>query len=404
MSRRTRYIRPGFFDNEELSECSLASRLYYIGLWTMADRDGYVEYRPRRIKKTLFGYDDEITAASLDGFNSELASADKLEVVEVDGAVYIKITNWTKHQKIHPEEPSIFGGSDKNTTKQPPSNHPATTLQPPSNHLGGDEVVSEVPAEEPAPPPRAKSLKNKGKTEKHHLATTLQPPGNHLATTQSPLDSYLDSDLSLRQVGLDANPGSAAVAAPSLPACLEEFWRNLGEAGVSLPDKQPFWLRQSLSNGQAAKMLAASRQLGYTALTEGNDPCRLNNFKNADWVARLAAGDFNRPGKGPPPPPVDPEEEYIMFHPAGARMKRKDIREWLKVPANKAAYEAYKDSQARNVARDKARAEGERTSEPVPEGMEIPRAVPKDPNESFNTEAARQNALASIAKWQERNE
>jgi len=197
-----------------------------------------------------------------------------------------------------------------------------------------------------------------------------------------------------------------AAPAAGLSVCLSEFWENLSRAGISLPAKQPFWLRQSLSNGQSATMLAASRQLPYTGLTEpreGKPAAHLGNFKNADWVSRLAAGDFNIPGKGPPPPPVDPEEEYVMFHPAGAKMKRKDIRAWMADPANKVAYEAYKARHERDAGRDKARASGEQTSEPIPEGVEIPRAVLKGVNESFDTEAARESQLAAIAKWQERN-
>ena len=195
-----------------------------------------------------------------------------------------------------------------------------------------------------------------------------------------------------------------AAPAAGLSVCLSEFWENLSRAGISLPDKQPFWLRQSLSNGQATTMLAASRQLAYTALCDGERPVHLGNFKNADWVARLAAGDFNRPGKGPPPPPVDPKDEWVFYPPAGKRMRKGEIPAWRADPQNENAIRIYEARHQRDTGRDKARAEGERTSEPVPEGMEIPRAVLKDPNESFDTEAARQNALASIAKWQERNE
>ena len=54
---RARIIKPSFFKNEELSECSYEARLLFIGLWTLADREGYVEYRPKRIKAELFPYD-----------------------------------------------------------------------------------------------------------------------------------------------------------------------------------------------------------------------------------------------------------------------------------------------------------------------------------------------------------
>ena len=54
---RARNIKPGFFKNEELAECSLAARLCFPGLWLLADREGRLEDRPKRIKGELFPFD-----------------------------------------------------------------------------------------------------------------------------------------------------------------------------------------------------------------------------------------------------------------------------------------------------------------------------------------------------------
>ena len=37
---RSRNIKPGFFKNEHLAECQPLARLLFIGLWTLADREG----------------------------------------------------------------------------------------------------------------------------------------------------------------------------------------------------------------------------------------------------------------------------------------------------------------------------------------------------------------------------
>lgn len=55
---RTRSIKPSFFSNDILAECEPMARLLFAGLWTLADRDGRLEYRPRRIKGALFPYDN----------------------------------------------------------------------------------------------------------------------------------------------------------------------------------------------------------------------------------------------------------------------------------------------------------------------------------------------------------
>ena len=55
---RTRSIRPGFFLNEKLAEINPLGRLLFAGLWTIADKRGRLEDRPRRIKAELLPYDD----------------------------------------------------------------------------------------------------------------------------------------------------------------------------------------------------------------------------------------------------------------------------------------------------------------------------------------------------------
>ena len=55
---RARNIKPGFWRNEELAEISPAGRLIFIGLWCMADREGFLEDRPKKIKLEILPYDD----------------------------------------------------------------------------------------------------------------------------------------------------------------------------------------------------------------------------------------------------------------------------------------------------------------------------------------------------------
>jgi hypothetical protein len=47
---RTRQIKPGFFKNDELAELPIEARLLFAGLWTIADREGRLEDRPKKIK------------------------------------------------------------------------------------------------------------------------------------------------------------------------------------------------------------------------------------------------------------------------------------------------------------------------------------------------------------------
>jgi hypothetical protein len=55
---RSRDIKPGFFKNEDLAECTPAARLCLLGLRMLVDQEGSVEDRPARIRAELFPHDN----------------------------------------------------------------------------------------------------------------------------------------------------------------------------------------------------------------------------------------------------------------------------------------------------------------------------------------------------------
>lgn len=97
---RTRDIKPGFYLNEQLAECSPWARLIFPGLWMLADREGRLEYRPKRIKAELLPYDGEDMAALI----GELETHGLVKRYEVAGKEYLWIPTFSRHQKPHPNE------------------------------------------------------------------------------------------------------------------------------------------------------------------------------------------------------------------------------------------------------------------------------------------------------------
>ena len=100
---RARNIKPGFFDNEILGELPALTRLLFIGLWCLADREGRLQDRPKRIKKELLGYDD-VTSDGVDAMLQQLCENGFIQRYEVDGDRYIQVTNFVKHQNPHCKE------------------------------------------------------------------------------------------------------------------------------------------------------------------------------------------------------------------------------------------------------------------------------------------------------------
>ena len=97
---RARSIKPGFFKNETLSELKPHSRLLFAGLWTLADKAGRLEDRPKRIKAELFPYE----TLDVNELLQELADAGFIVRYVTGQALYIAIPTWDKHQNPHVKE------------------------------------------------------------------------------------------------------------------------------------------------------------------------------------------------------------------------------------------------------------------------------------------------------------
>lgn len=159
---RARNIKPAFFQNELLVEMSFEYRLLFIGLWTLADREGRLEDRPKRIKMGLFPADN----IDIDDGLNELQSHGFIHRYEVNGEKLVQIVNFTKHQNPHHTEkaselPDCNGEYPKNTAKKTenkqakpvkkpeltesnPDNNGALTVKPPLLD-GGNPADSLIP-------------------------------------------------------------------------------------------------------------------------------------------------------------------------------------------------------------------------------------------------------------------
>lgn len=125
---RARNIKPGFFLNDELAECDPLARLLFAGLWCIADREGRLEDRPKKIKAEVLPYDDY----DVDKFLNDLQSHGFIKRYEINGERYIQIINFKKHQNPHVKEaPSIIPPPEDEPA---PEKHYTCTVQEPEKH------------------------------------------------------------------------------------------------------------------------------------------------------------------------------------------------------------------------------------------------------------------------------
>ncbi len=119
---RSRNIKPGFFTNDLLAEIEPLGRILFAGLWTIADREGRLEDRPKRIKAQVLPYDD----CSVDDLLNSLSDRGFIHRYQIGNEKYIQIVKWEKHQHPHVNESA--------STIPTPTLSSASTVQVPDKH------------------------------------------------------------------------------------------------------------------------------------------------------------------------------------------------------------------------------------------------------------------------------
>lgn len=117
---RTRLIKPDFFTDPDLADCTLQARMTFAGLWCQADRDGRLKYEPRKLKVLIFPFDKINMEKALE----ELTKKPFIKIYSINDISYIQIINWDKHQSPH--------GTEKDS-EIPPFNGCLTVKEPLSN-------------------------------------------------------------------------------------------------------------------------------------------------------------------------------------------------------------------------------------------------------------------------------
>jgi hypothetical protein len=127
---RIRTIKPQFFTSEKIADLTPFARLLFVGLWCLADREGRLEDRPRKIKVETLPYDD----VNVEELLQEIESKRFIHRYEADGVRIIQIRGFLEHQFPHHREAAsilpAFNDSEAQP-KQGPSSSEASSDQAP---------------------------------------------------------------------------------------------------------------------------------------------------------------------------------------------------------------------------------------------------------------------------------
>lgn len=97
---RARNIKPAFFTNEQLSDSCPLGRLLFIGLWTLADYKGDLEWKEKTIKIQILPWDN----CDIKKLAITLDKSGLIRFYSDGDRMLINIPNFIKHQNPHKNE------------------------------------------------------------------------------------------------------------------------------------------------------------------------------------------------------------------------------------------------------------------------------------------------------------
>jgi hypothetical protein len=92
---RIRTVKPEFWTDEHVAECSVGARLLFIATWNFADDHGGLDRSAKQLKAQAFPYDN----IDCEPLVQELLNARLLIEYEAEGKKYLHIRGFRKHQK-----------------------------------------------------------------------------------------------------------------------------------------------------------------------------------------------------------------------------------------------------------------------------------------------------------------
>lgn len=257
---RSRNIKPGFFHNDDLAELPPLDRLLFAGLWTIADREGRLEDRPKRIKAQVLPYNDHDVDQALD----RLAEGPDPFVVryQADGVTYLQITGFARHQNPHRGE--------------------AKSVIPP-------------PAAESAP-------------DEHSTRTVLAPDEHHTSTLSAQEEPRSGTGsgvkgIRLRESGIRDHRDEPAEAPDPFDSITDPELQSLVRGWLSYRREQKFnSLKSAALTRLATKFSDQAEEYGLEALRQAVDDAMASGHQSFDCARGSPNGRVNGHTNGKPKP------------------------------------------------------------------------------------------------------
>jgi hypothetical protein len=144
---RIRTIKPEFFKHDVVAQMQPMTRILFIGLWCLADSEGRMEDRPKRIGVEVLPYD---TKANIEGMLAELAGVGLIRRYSAGGHKLIEIPAFNRHQRLSGTEAqakSRFPAYGAGSTQEAPAEAHGSSEEATTKQSGSSEEAAGSTAE-----------------------------------------------------------------------------------------------------------------------------------------------------------------------------------------------------------------------------------------------------------------
>ncbi|WP_249021955.1 DnaT-like ssDNA-binding domain-containing protein [Kluyvera ascorbata] len=323
---RIRTVKPEFWTDEKVVECSIPARLLFIGLFNFANDMGCLERSPKRLKMQIFPAD----SLDCEPLIHELISHGLLTEYSVSDVCYLQIKGFLKHQKINRPSATKIPLPPEFTEPKAKKEEKRVTNQ------GGLNEDSMNPQGELTD---GKGREGKGKGSNPslyaHEGNVFQEP-QYLPGLDIPIGKFTMHDLWLPSQDWPRLAATWGIALPEpayMPAELAEFtayWKSEGKVFTQVQWEQKF--ARSVINARAqSKPQPATRGNGNARIQPVNTASRaVQQIQEARelWEKErgLAGGGYGMAAMdshgGDILEPVDPEER-------GGALGYVDCPDWI---------------------------------------------------------------------------
>lgn len=275
---RSRNIKPGFFTNDVLGELPPLTRLLFAGLWTICDRDGRIEDRPKKIRAELLPYDDCDPEEMLQALENK-GFILRYQAGEIRA---IQVLAWEKHQNPHVKEAA--------STIQAPDNNQTSTRQAHAlPERAGLIPSSLIPDSSPLIPDCSTDVDGAGKPRKPAKPAISKPDDVEQQTWADWLTLRKAKKAPVTETVLNGAKAEAGKAGMTLDAFLQ-VWCRRGSQGLEADWLKPSE-RQTASRVQVSfsQQDEAARRKRWEEMTGRKWPTGGSVFDVEDDQQRIAS-------------------------------------------------------------------------------------------------------------------